>query len=419
MILLNYKNNFLKYIIYMSCVFLVLLVVVNLMNVNEIKNKEDVVSSSIVYKDDNNDINVIYPRFNNDDLNNIITSYIYTYVKEFRLNSSSNKVLNIRYDLYYFSDYINVVFNIDNSLSNIKYKNILLDLKNEKLAYISNLYEKDYLINEINSLINLKYSSDIYDKIKNSNVDNHTYIINDNKIDVYFNDIDFGTLSYIPMVSIITGNNDSETVSKDDNLDNSDKKFIAFTFDDGPSKYTSELIDTLELNNSSATFFMLGNRMKYNTDIVKKVYNSDSEIGTHTYSHKRLTSLNNDEIYNEINSSEIIFNDITGDHLRYLRPPYGDYNDRIKGLGYNIVLWNIDPKDWLTRDSKKIYNSVLNNACDGCVVLMHDIYPETIEAVKMLIPALNEMNYEVVSISKLIYNKNHILSKDEVISHVK
>ena len=418
MILLNYKNNFLKYIIYMSCVFLVLLVVVNLMNVNEIKNEEDAVSSSIVYNDDNNDINVIYPRFNNDDINNIITSYIYTYVKKFRLNSGSNKVLNIKYDLYYFNDYVNVVFNIDNSLSNIKYKNILLDLKSEKLAYISNLYEKDYLINEINSLINLKYSSDIYDKIKNSNVDNHTYIINDNKIDVYFNDIDFGTLSYIPMVSIISDNN-SETVSKDDNLDNSDKKFIAFTFDDGPSKYTSELIDTLELNNSSATFFMLGNRMKYNTDIVKKVYNSNSEIGTHTYSHKRLTSLSNDEIYNEINSSEIIFNDITGDHLKYLRPPYGSYNDHIKGLGYNIILWNIDPKDWLTRDSKKIYNSVLNNACDGCIVLMHDIYPETIEAVKMLIPTLNEMNYEVVSISNLIYNKNHILSKDEVISHVK
>ena len=418
MILLNYKNNFLKYIIYMSCVFLVLLVVVNLMNVNEIRNEEDAVSSSIVYNDDNNDINVIYPRFNNDDINNIITSYIYTYVKKFRLNSGSNKVLNIKYDLYYFNDYVNVVFNIDNSLSNIKYKNILLDFKNEKLAYISNLYEKDYLINEINSLINLKYSSDIYDKIKNSNVDNHTYIINDNKIDVYFNDIDFGTLSYIPMVSIISDNN-SETVSKDDNLDNSDKKFIAFTFDDGPSKYTSELIDTLELNNSSATFFMLGNRMKYNTDIVKKVYNSNSEIGTHTYSHKRLTSLSNDEIYNEINSSEIIFNDITGDHLKYLRPPYGSYNDHIKDLGYNIILWNIDPKDWLTRDSKKIYNSVLNNACDGCIVLMHDIYPETIEAVKMLIPTLNEMNYEVVSISNLIYNKNHILSKDEVISHVK
>lgn len=418
MILLNYKNNFLKYIIYMSCVFLVLLVVVNLMNVNEIKNEEDAVSSSIVYNDDNNDINVIYPRFNNDDINNIITSYIYTYVKKFRLNSGSNKVLNIKYDLYYFNDYVNVVFNIDNSLSNIKYKNILLDFKNEKLAYISNLYEKDYLINEINSLINLKYSSDIYDKIKNSNVDNHTYIINDNKIDVYFNDIDFGTLSYIPMVSII-GDNNSEIVSKDDNLDNSDKKFIAFTFDDGPSKYTSELIDTLELNNSSATFFMLGNRMKYNTDIVKKVYNSNSEIGTHTYSHKRLTSLSNDEIYNEINSSEIIFNDITGDHLKYLRPPYGSYNDHIKGLGYNIILWNIDPKDWLTRDSKKIYNSVLNNACDGCIVLMHDIYPETIEAVKMLIPTLNEMNYEAVSISNLIYNKNHILSKDEVISHVK
>lgn len=416
MMLLRFKNNFLKYVIYMSCVFLLLFVIVNVSNVNETKEIEEVTTSYITYTDELTEVNVMYPRFKEDKITNIITDNIYSYVKEFKSYDKLNKILDIKYDLYYFDDYVNVVFYIENTLTPIKNKNILIDLKNQKLAYISNIYDKDYLIDEINSIVSSKYSNEVYEKIKNSNVDNHTYIITDSKVDIYFNDIIDKDLIYVPMITIKS----TEAVIEYEKPDysNSNKKFIAFTFDDGPSKYTLDLLSTLELNNSSATFFMLGNRMKYNKDIVKKVYESNSEIGTHTYSHKRLTTLSLEEMYNEINSSAIIFNEITNDKIKYLRPPYGSYNDSVKSLEYNIVLWNIDPKDWLVKDSKKIYNSVLSTACDGCIVLMHDIYPETIEAVKMLIPALNEMNYEVVSISNLIKIKNYIPNNNETISYI-
>lgn len=417
MMLLNYKNNFIKYIIYMSAVFISLFVIVNVYSKYEPKKDEDVVPSFITYTDELTEINVSYPRFKDDKLNKIVSENIYSYVKDFKSYDKLNKNLNIDYDLYYFDNYLNIVFNIENTLTKIKNKNILIDLKNKKLAYISNLYDKDYLTNEINDIVYSKYSNDIYEKIKLSNIDNHTYVIDNNKIDVYFNDILDKDINYVPKITIKLSESVIE-LEDENNVEVSDKKYIAFTFDDGPSKYTEELLKTLKLNNSSATFFMLGNRMRYNEDIVLSVYNSSSEIGTHTYSHKRLTELSEDELYNEVNSSQIVYNNITKDNIKYLRPPYGSYNDKIKKLGYNIVLWNIDTKDWLVKDSKKIYNSVINNASDGSVVLMHDIYPETIEAVKMLIPALNEMNYEVVSISNLIKNKNYNLSDNEAISHI-
>lgn len=418
MILLNYKNNFIKYIIYMSAVFISLFVIVNVCSKYEQKKDENVISSYITYTDELTEINVSYPRFKEDKINKIVSENIYSYVKDFKSYDKLNKSLNIDYDLYYFDNYLNIVYNIENSLTKIKNKNILIDLKNKKLAYISNLYDKDYLTDEINNIVYSKYSNNIYEKIKASNIDNHTYIIDNNKIDIYFNDILDKDINYVPKITIKLSESVIDLEEDKDNIETYDKKYIAFTFDDGPSKYTKELLKTLELNNSSATFFMLGNRMKYNEDIVQSVYNSNSEIGTHTYSHKRLTELSEDELYNEVNSSQIVYNNITKDNIKYLRPPYGSYNDKVKKLRYNIVLWNIDTKDWLVKNSKKIYNSVINNTCDGCIVLMHDIYPETIEAVKMLIPALNEMNYEVVSISNLISNKNYNLSDNEAISHI-
>ena len=88
-------------------------------------------------------------------------------------------------------------------------------------------------------------------------------------------------------------------------------------------------------------------------------------------------------------------------------------------MNYEIILWNIDTKDWLVKDSKKIYNDVISSACDGCIVLMHDIYKDSIEATKMLLPKLDEMGYEVVSISKLADIKGYDFSVDDVTNFIR
>lgn len=414
MILFKYKNDFYRFFIYVSALLITLLIVVNVFNTKKTENIDDVTKSIITDNNENTSIYVEYPRFSNDNLTQIVTDYLYPYIKEFK-KSNDTKVLDITYSLYYFDKYVNIVFNIENTLNNTKFKNILIDLSENKLAYITNIYDAEQLKTEILNLLYHKYQSDIIDKIINNSINNYTYIINESKIDVYFNDIDLGDIDYIPMVSIIL---DYSVANIEDEY-NINKKYISFTYDDGPGDYTDELLNTLELHNSSATFFMLGNRMKNYENTVKNIYYSNSEIGSHSYSHKNLSLLNNIELEEDLSKTNEIFNEITSDNLKYVRPPYEYYNDYLLETGYKVVTWNIDPKDWLVRDSKTIYNNVIKNACDGCIVVMHDIYPETIEATKMLIPQLNEMGYEIVSISKLIELKGYDITENDIISSIK
>ena len=415
MIILNYKNQLYKYFLYISALLVTLFIIVNVFYKEQAKDLKDVKTSTITYKDELTEVNVEYPRFKDDKINKLITDIIYDYVKEFKKFDTVQKSLIMNYKLYYFDNYVNITFNIENTLEKAKNKNILLNLKNKEISYISSVYDKEYLENEINEIVYYKYQTDVYEKIKESNINNNTYIIDENKIEVYFNNINFENLDYIPYIIIPL----TEDTFNEDEVPDENKKYIAFTFDDGPSKYTKELLKTLELNDSTATFFMLGNRMKYNEEIVKKVYKSSSEVASHTYSHKNLNKLSKDDILKEINSTSIIFNKITNDNIKYIRPPYGNYNDTVKSTNFPIILWNIDPKDWLVKDSTKVYNSVLKHACDGCIVLMHDLYPTTIEAVKMLIPKLNSLGYEVVSISDLAKYKNYNLKNGEIIRKIK
>lgn len=413
--IIKFKNAFVKYFTYIFALFLALFIITNIFGTGHVDNREYVSTSIIEDIADDYSIYVEYPRFDNDDINSIIMNKVYSYIKVFKNDDSSNKVLDISYQLYYINnDYVNVTFHIENTQSIVKNQNLLIDLKEKKLSYINSLYDLDYLINEINSLVSDKYSSEIANEIKSSSVSNFTYLIDDDKVDVYFNNINLDDCDEVPYVSIVFDENNFSQVDSDVGS----KKYIAFTYDDGPSKYTQELLKILENNDSSATFFMLGNRMKNYEELVRKIKKSNSEIGSHSYSHKNLTSLSEDELSDELNSTNIIYNAITGENLKYLRPPYNYYNENVINSKYEIITWNIDTKDWLLKDSTKIYNSVISKACDGCIVLMHDIYEESLDATKLLLPKLNEMGYEVVSISKLAEIKNYDFRTDEVTSFI-
>ena len=416
MIVLKYKNSFVKFLFYNLIMFLVLFIIVNLFDVTK-KEEVPLVEKSIIQNyDDNYNIYVEYPRFHDDKIDTIITDLIYSYVKEFKYEQNNSRSLDMTYELYYFDDYVNIVFHIENTNNIIKNKNILINLNKKELSYITSIYDKEYLNTKIDELVYHKYSTEIYDSIKDSSINNHTYILNEDEIVIYFNDVKFDNIDYIPYINVVL--DESIKVNGEISYDKS-KKYIAFTYDDGPSEYTLDLLKTLELNKSSATFFMIGNRMKNYNDVIFEVYKSNSEIGSHTYSHKDLSTLSNDDLISELNSTNIIYNNINNDSIKYLRPPYNNYNDGIFDKGYEIVTWNIDTKDWLNRDSEVIYNNVINNACDGCIVLMHDIYEESIEATKKLIPKLHEMGYEIVSISDLAKIKNYDFTVEDVTSMMK
>jgi len=204
MIFIKYKKNLVIFILYMIIIFLLLLLCVKLFYKEEKIINNDIKTSLISFDDKLNKINVKYPRFKNDRINSVITNVIYNYIKDFKKNNKK-KHLYIDYNLYYIDKYVNIVFNIDNSLSNIKYKNILINLDNNSISYISDLFNEDELKDKINNLVYYKYSSDIYNEINNKSINNFTYIISDNRIIVYFNNININ-IDYIPYVSFNISN---------------------------------------------------------------------------------------------------------------------------------------------------------------------------------------------------------------------
>ena len=417
MTIVNNKENIIKYFFCIVILILTLLIIKKIFYV-EVKPLDDneIIPSVIEYNDDVTKVYVEYPRFNNNDaVNKIVTDYLYGYIKTFKDNDAE-KELDMTYSLYYFKDYVNISFHIENTLSMEKNKNILLNLNENKLSYITNIYDEDYLSNEIYNLVSSKYSTDYCDRLKEDTINNYTYLIFDDRIDVYFNNYTIDELEEIPFISIDL--NIGSAISVPDE-DNTYEKYIAFTYDDGPSAFTLDILNALEEYDASATFFVIGNKMKSNVGIIQSIYNSNSEIGSHTYSHKDLTTLSNSSMLYEINSVNTVFYEITNDYITLLRPPYGKYNDDMFNIGYKIVTWNIDPKDWLVKDSEKIYNNVIKNVCDGCIVLMHDIYPETAEATKKLLPVLYERGYKVVSVSKLMDIKNYNYNPNKIISEIK
>ena len=165
--------------------------------------------------------------------------------------------------------------------------------------------------------------------------------------------------------------------------------------------------DYLESHNMSATFFMVGNKMSSQKDLVKKVYNSNSEIGYHSYDHTLFTKNKIKNIINDFDKTNKIYYEITKDYLSLTRPPYGEYNNKIlKALNTSFILWDKDTHDWKYKDTDFIVKYVLENANDKDIILFHDSYKTTVKAVKKLIDILYENNIKVLSVTNYAKENN-------------
>lgn len=183
-------------------------------------------------------------------------------------------------------------------------------------------------------------------------------------------------------------------------------KMVAFTFDDGPSYNTIKIVNTLVKYDSKATFFLVGNQVEKYAKTMDVLVKNGMDIGNHTYSHKELTKLSNKEILKEIDlTNEVIYNK-TGIKPMFLRPSYGAMNKRIKKLStMPIIIWNIDTLDWKYHNSNKIKDKILKYVSDGDIILMHDTYVATLNAIEMVIPELKKQGYKIVSVSELFKYK--------------
>lgn len=186
------------------------------------------------------------------------------------------------------------------------------------------------------------------------------------------------------------------------------KMLAALTFDDGPyPETTSRLLDILRQKDALATFFTLGNKAAAYPDIIKREAKEYHEVASHTMYHQNLIRIPTSSAVSDINEAKSTLNSILGHNPFYTRPPYGNINDTVKTtVGTPIILWSVDTEDWKSKDVNSIIATAMSEVHDGAIILMHDIYPTTIDAVPILIDKLRENGYELVTLSELTKLRN-------------
>ena len=184
------------------------------------------------------------------------------------------------------------------------------------------------------------------------------------------------------------------------------ERLVALTFDDGPGRYTDRILDILEEHGAAATFFVLGYRIEGRSSIVERAVQIGSEVAGHTWDHPDLSTLTEEEIEQQIIDSSEAIAQFAGENPHIFRPPFGRTNATVRQvsqrLGYAIVNWTVDPRDWEHRDADHIYDHIMEHVQPGDIILMHDIYATTLEAVERVIPRLVEEGYRLVTVSELL-----------------
>ncbi len=181
---------------------------------------------------------------------------------------------------------------------------------------------------------------------------------------------------------------------------------VGLSFDDGPHRLlTDRYLQVLKENNVRATFFMVGSQIERYPDQARNVMAQGSEIGNHSWSHAQLDKLGPEELDHELNSvSRQVYN-LTGQKPAFIRPPYGRYSKGLAataaGTGQQLVLWDVDPRDWQGPSPGEITERVLAQVKPGSIILLHEGRQNTLEALPEIIRRLRESGLEPVPVSEL------------------
>ncbi len=194
-----------------------------------------------------------------------------------------------------------------------------------------------------------------------------------------------------------------------------DKPIIAFSFDDGPAyttddgtNTTEQILDVLEEYGARATFFMCASRINsQNEDCLSREIALGCELGNHTYDH---TAYGKEVTAKDISKCSDKIKSVCGQSPTIFRSPGGIMTSIIRKEcskeGMPIAYWSVDTEDWKSKDAEQVYEEIMENVYDGSIILMHDIYPSTVEAVKKAVPALIEEGYQIVTVTEMLTVKN-------------
>lgn len=322
--------------------------------------------------------------------------------------------------------YVNLVFQEESNLMT----SYLIDYKTGEEINIEKIIKEECIEdfkNKIKELLYLKYPKFIADAVISNEI-KIAYEFKENELIIHYDEVKTNPVYELPITLKVNYHEIKEFINfnvelsgeyENENgyLFDKNKKTVALTFDDGPSgDKTNRLVNLLNENKMHATFFMVGYRMANAPDLIKNLREKGNEVGSHSYRHEKLTKLTKEELVTGEKNTFNIYKSITGEDLKLLRPPYGSVNNIMKeSLDYVFVNWNLDTEDWRYRNANHIYDSVIKNIDDGDIILMHDLYDTTVEAVERLLPELYIRGYQVVTVSELANLKGVTLEKGKVI----
>ncbi|MBO4604510.1 MAG: polysaccharide deacetylase family protein [Clostridiales bacterium] len=181
-----------------------------------------------------------------------------------------------------------------------------------------------------------------------------------------------------------------------------DKPMVALTFDDGPSKYTEQILDVFNEYDQKATFFINGEDVPDHKNAIIRQHDEGFLTANHTQNHKTLTKLSKKDILEQISLTDDIVYELCGVRTKYLRPPGGAADEKVKStVNMPLINWSVDTKDWSHDNADKTIREVKKSTNDGSIVLMHDRMKSTAEAVKTIVPELIGRGYQLVTIDEM------------------
>lgn len=202
-------------------------------------------------------------------------------------------------------------------------------------------------------------------------------------------------------------------------VDTGGKKTVALSFDAawGADK-TSDIIKILKDNNVGGTFFLVGFWSEKYPDKIKEIHAAGLDIGTHSSTHPKMSTLSENQIVSELTLSCKLITNITGKPVRFFRPPFGDYNNLLlscaDGLGLQTIQWSVDSLDWKGLSKNQILDRVKAGVHPGAIILFHNNADHIVEALPLVISFLKSEGYSMVGLSDLVLQSDYAIDNHGV-----
>lgn len=367
-----------------------------------------------------------YPKFEDEALNKIIASY-----RDKNLTYKDSEGMyytNVDYSSdEVFEQYITLSFhktvkNEEEKILQESWEYINYDKKAKKVLTVNDVLRREYI-----TMMKKNHGEIAVDSINMSTL--NQFLIGKEQIVFHIDGkkLPIKYKNYAKYIKLKNSKIDSlyqqETiVTKQQKVDPS-KPMIAFTFDDGPhATNTDAIMKEFEKYGGSATFFMLGKNAAIYPDMVKQIYERGFELGNHSWDHSmriaanKIDFMSKEEVIDEIYNTQDTIYKVCGEEPSYFRPPYGALNQNVREVStLGFALWNVDTKDWKNRDGNVISQNIMNDVKDGAVILLHDIYDTSADAIKKALPQLHEQGYQFVSLSTLMQHKGDSLLNENAV----